>query len=133
MSSLNKVMLIGNLGSDPELKTTTSGKSVCNFSLATTEKWTGADGQKQEETTWFNIVLWGKIGEVCANFLSKGSKVFVEGKFKHRDYEDKDGIKRRAFDVVGREVTFLSPKKDGGGDQATEPEPGFDSSDEIPF
>lgn len=114
--SLNKVQLIGNLGQDPELKHTQSNEPVCNFSLATSEKWTDKNNQKQERTEWHRVVVWGKQAETCSQYLSKGRQVYVEGKLQTRDYEDKDGIKRYTTEVVvsgfGGQVQFL-----GGGNQ----------------
>ena len=108
--SVNKVLLLGRIGQEPELKTTPTGQSVCNFSLATSERWS-KDGQKQERTTWHSIVVWGKNAENCAKFLSKGSEVFVEGKIQVRDYE-KDGVKRYVTEIVADGVNFISGNSD---------------------
>ena len=89
--SLNKVMLLGRLGQEPELKYTPSGSAVCNFSLATTESWSDKSGQKQERTEWHRIVVWGKLGELCNQYLSKGRQAFVEGTLQTRSWEGKDG------------------------------------------
>jgi len=107
MSSLNKICLIGNLGKDPELKYTQGGKPFCNFSIATSEKWTDANGQDQERTEWHNISVWTKSAEACAKHLAKGSRVYVEGKLQSREYE-KDGVKHRAWNVNAFTVIFLS-------------------------
>jgi len=106
MSSLNKVILIGNLGADPELKFTPSGQSVCNLRLATTEKWKNKDGEKQEKTEWHRVTVWGKQAENCAKYLEKGRPVYVEGQLQTRSY-DKDGQKHYATDVRADEVKFL--------------------------
>jgi single-strand DNA-binding protein len=107
VSSLNKICLIGNLGKDPELKHTQGGKPFCNFSIATSEKWTDANGETQERTEWHNISVWTKSAEACAKHLAKGSRVYVEGKLQSREYE-KDGVKHRAWNVNAFTVIFLS-------------------------
>lgn len=121
-ASVNKVILIGNLGRDPETRFTNSGGSVTNFSLATTESFTDKGGARQERTEWHNIVVWGKQGENCAQYLKKGSPVYVEGRITYREYEAKDGSgKRKATDIVAMRVQFLSQR--GGapmGDSASD-------------
>ena len=116
---LNKQLIIGNLGGNPELRYTQSGKAVCNFSVATSEKWT-KDGEQQEETQWHRIVVWGNQAETCEKYLSKGSKVYIEGSTKHRDWEDDDGNKRYTTEVHAHVVKFLSSsgesKSEGGTD-----------------
>ena len=107
--SLNKVMLIGNLGKDPELKTFDSGSSVCNFSIATTKKFKGKDGLMKEETEWHRICVFGKIADSCAKYLRKGKKVYVEGSHRTRSWEDSDGNKKYSTEVVAHNVQFLSP------------------------
>lgn len=104
---VNKVILIGNLGNDPQQRTTTSGKAVTSFRLATNEKWTDQSGQTQEKVNWHNIVVWGKRGETCARYLGKGRRVYVEGKLENRSYEDKEGVTRYITDIVASEVVFL--------------------------
>lgn len=106
---LNKVQLIGNLGSDPEIRHTESG-SVANFSIATTETWKDKNGEKQSSTEWHNIVVWGDKSDIIATYLKKGSKVYIEGKKKTRTYNDKDGIKRYAVDIVCYSFVFLDSK-----------------------
>jgi single-strand DNA-binding protein len=129
-------MLIGNLGADPDVKNI-NGNAVCNLSVATTEKWLGKDGTKQERTEWSRVTVWGKQAENCGKFLSKGKKVYVEGKLQTRSY-DKDGQKHYATDIVASNVQFLSPAGGAGGGQQDQapgfgPEPSFDTSEEIPF
>ena len=92
--SLNKVMIIGRLGQDPELKYTPSGMAVCNFTCATSESWNDKSGQKQERTEWHRIVVWGKLAELCNQYLAKGRQAYIEGKLQTRSWEDKDGQKR---------------------------------------
>ncbi len=105
--SVNKVILVGRLGQDPELKSTPSGMSVCNFSIATSENWVDRSGQKQERTEWHRIVVWGKLAENCGQYLKKGRQVYVEGYLQTRSWEDKDGQKRYTTEVVARIVQFL--------------------------
>ena len=93
-SGLNKVLLIGRLGKDPEVRYTTTGGSVATFSVATNENWTDKNGQKQERTEWHRIVAWGKLGEICGQYLSKGREAFVEGRLQTREWTDKEGHKR---------------------------------------
>ncbi len=112
--SLNKVMIIGNLGADPEVRHTQSGATVCNLRVATTDRWTDKSGEKQERTEWHNIVVWGRTAENCGQFLSKGRSVFIEGRIQSSEYTDKDGNQRRSFDIVANTVQFL-----GGGERST--------------
>lgn len=105
--SVNKVIILGRLGQDPELKYTPSGTAVCNFSLATSESWTDKSGQKQEKTEWHRIVVWGKLAELCNQYLTKGRQAFIEGKLQTRSWEDKDGSKRYATEVLASTVQFI--------------------------
>ena len=114
-NSVNKVILVGHLGRDPEVRVTGTGQSVCSFSVATNEKWTGKSGEREERTEWHNIVAWARLAELCRDFLSKGSQVYIEGRLQTREYEDKDGIKRRKTEINAREVVFLSSRGQGGG------------------
>lgn len=114
MASLNKVMLIGNLGSDPEVRFTQNGQAVCNFRIATSDYWTDRDGQKQERTEWHRITVWGKQAEPCGEHLRKGRPVFVEGRIQTREWEDKDGNKRVTTEIVADRVQFLGGRDDGG-------------------
>src|SRR6188768_2502111 len=113
--SVNKVILVGRLGQDPELKNTPGGAAVCNFSVATNEAWTDKSGQKQERTEWHRIVVWGKKAEVCSKYLSKGRQVYVEGRLRTRTWEDKEGGKRYTTEVVANDVQFLGSGGGGGG------------------
>jgi single-strand DNA-binding protein len=142
---VNKAILIGNLGKDPELKYTPSGKAVASFSLATSERWTGADGQKNESTTWHNIVAWGKQAEILKEYLSKGKQVYIEGRIDNRSYEDKEGNKKYISEIVVTNFQFLGgrPQDDKGGSgggsasgTAPMPEPsggGSAEDDDLPF
>lgn len=121
MSGVNKAILIGNLGKDPEVKFLPSGGAVCNLSIATNETWTDKDGQKQERTEWHRVVVFGKTAEHCGEYLSKGRQVYVEGRIQTREYE-KDGSKRYSTEIVASTVQFLG----GKSDQApADSEPGF--------
>lgn len=143
MSGVNKVIVIGRLGSDPEVKTVTSGQTVCRLSVATSENWTDREGQKQERTEWHRIVVWGRMAEVCGQHLAKGRQVYVEGKLQTRSWDDQQGQKKYTTEIVANSVQFLgandrgqsSSMSSGGGmgSQDFGPEPSFDSSEEIPF
>jgi len=111
---LNKIMLIGNLGKDPELQITTNGVSVTKFSLAVNRTY-NVRGEKKEETEWFNIVTWEKLAETCEKYLHKGSKVYIEGRIQQRKYTDKDGIQRTAVDVIANDMKMLDTKASSGG------------------
>jgi single-strand DNA-binding protein len=113
--SVNKAILVGNLGRDPEVRFTGSGKAVCRFSIATTEVWNDAQGERQERAEWHNIVVWGKQGENCGKYLSKGRQVFIEGSIRSRSYDDKDGNKRYITEIIAQNVKFLGGGQGGGG------------------
>ncbi len=120
-NSVNKVILVGRLGKDPEVRVTGGGQSVASFSIATNEKWTGKNGEPEERTEWHNIVAWGKLAELCRDYLNKGSQVYLEGRLQTREYEDKDKIKRRTTEINAREVVFLSGRGQGkGGEEGGE-------------
>ncbi len=126
--SVNKAILIGNLGRDPELKYTSSGKAVATFTMATTDRWTSQDGQKQEQTIWHNIVAWGRQAEVINEYLAKGRQVYIEGRIVNRSYDDKDGNKKYISEVVVQNFQFLGgrgegPGGGGGGSRQATPEP----------
>ncbi len=131
---LNKAMLIGHLGQDPELRHTQGDMPVANFSVATSERWKDKQGEKQERTTWHSIVAWGPLGENCSKYLHKGSKVYVEGRIQTRKWEDKEGRERWTTEVVAQNVVFLDPKgssSSGGGQRGGGPPPLDD--DDVPF
>lgn len=115
MASINKVILIGNLGRDPELRYTQSGQAVANFSLATTERFSTRDGDKQERTEWHRIVAWGRTAELCAQYLSKGRSVYLEGRLQTNEWEDKEGQKRKTTEIVANTVQFLGGRGGGQG------------------
>ncbi len=126
MAGVNKVILIGNLGKDPEIFTTESGIKRAKFSLATTESYKGKDGNKVDVTDWHNIVLWRGIAEVAEKYLRKGSKVYIEGKIKTSSYDDKDGNKRYITEIFGDNLMMLDSRRDS--DIAPPPEPFRSSS-----
>ncbi len=109
--SLNKVMLIGNLGKDPELRYTSSGVAVATFTIATNESWKDQEGNFQERTEWHNIVAWRKLAEICSEWLKKGKKVYIEGRLQTRSYDDKNGVKKYVTEIVADDLIML----DGGG------------------
>ena len=119
---LNKVILIGNLGRDPEVRYLPSGDAVANFSIATSENWKDRNGQRQERTEWHNISMFGRLAEIAGQYLKKGSKVYIEGRIQSRKYTGKDGIERTAYDIVASEMKMLDGRNSGsspyeGGDQ----------------
>ncbi len=108
---VNKVILIGNLGDDPELRYTGSGTAVCNMSLATNETYTDSDGNEVQNTEWHDVVAWGRLGEICNEYLQKGSQVYFEGKLQTRSWDDRDGNTRYSTDVKAREMMFLDSNR----------------------
>lgn len=140
MSGVNKVILVGRLGADPEVKSVSSGTQVARLSLATSENWTDREGQKQERTEWHRVVVWGKLAELCGKYLAKGRQVYVEGRLQTRSWEDAQGQKKYSTEIVANTVQFLgstqgaqSSANSGFDAQDFGPEPAFDSNDEIPF
>lgn len=136
--SLNKVMLIGNLGKDPELRYTTGGVAVASFTIATNESWKDQDGNLQERTEWHNIVAWRKLAEICAEWLKKGKKVYIEGKLQTRNYDDKNtGAKRYVTEIVADNMIMLDSR--GAGEGAATPReteeapPAAAKEDDLPF
>ncbi|NVJ19024.1 single-stranded DNA-binding protein, partial [Myxococcus sp. AM010] len=111
---VNKVILIGNLGADPEVRFTPGGQAVANFRIATSESWVDKNGQKQERTEWHRIVVWGKLAELCGEYLKKGRQCYVEGRLQTREWTDKENRKNYTTEVVANAVTFLG----GGGRDA---------------
>jgi single-strand DNA-binding protein len=127
MPSLNRVQLIGRLGRDPETRFTPKGSKVCSFSVAVDHKWRGAEGESRESTDWFNIEAWGRLGEICQEYLHKGRLVFVEGRLRTDQYE-KDGEKRYITKVVAYSMQMLDRKPD-----EEEPAPAPAEDEEFPF
>ena len=140
---INKAILVGRLGRDPEIRYTQSGMAVANFTVATNEKWKDKNsGEMQERTEWHRIVAWGKLAEICGEYLSKGRQVYIEGRLQTRDWEDKDGNKRQTTEIVANEMKMLEPKDSAGGYKPAAPTgvPEYDGpplaadqDDDIPF
>ena len=107
---INKVILIGNLGVDPEIRRTQNGTQVATFNLATTERWRGQNGQTQEQTEWHRIVAWAKLAEICGEYLHKGSRVYIEGKLQTRKWQDQGGADRYTTEIIAREMKMLGGK-----------------------
>ena len=107
MSGVNKVILVGNICQDIELRHTKSGTAVASFNLATNERWKGKDGNREEKTEFHRIVAWGKLGEICAEYLSKGKQVYIEGRLQTREWEDTDGNKKQTTEIVANNMTML--------------------------
>ena len=144
--SVNKAILDGNLGKDPELRYTPSGAAVCTFSLATTDRFKNKQGEQQERTEWHNIVVWAGLAEICGKYLTKGKQVYIEGRIQNRSYDDRDGNKRYITEIVASEMQMLSRAGDQGGgggggrpERSAEepsqgsPEQSFNPDDDIPF
>ncbi len=139
--SVNKAIILGRLGADPEGKHTSSGKFVANFNLATTDSWVDRDGNKQEKTEWHRVVVWGKLAEVCLKHLRKGRQAYVEGSLQTRSWEDSHGQKKFTTEILATKIQFMdnnsntSEKLERSPSKADDfhPEPAFDSDEEIPF
>jgi len=137
--SVNKVILIGHLGSDPEVRFTPGGQAVANFNIATNESWKDKNGQDQDRTEWHRIVVWGKLAELCKEYLSKGRQVYVEGRLQTREWSDKEGVKRYTTEVIATTIQFLGGA--GGGERkafgesktTSQPSSAMPLDDEIPF
>ncbi len=145
MASVNKAIIVGNLGKDPEVRYTQSGQAMARFSVATTDTWMDRENGRQERTEWHNIVVWGKQAETCGQYLSKGRQVYIEGRIQTRKFEDREGKERYFTEINAQQVTFLG-SRDGGGTrsgQSSDDEPGggFDDAgagsvppdDDVPF
>jgi single-strand DNA-binding protein len=134
MGSVNKVILLGNLGRDPELRYTPNGTPVANFTLATNEVWKDKEGQKQEHTEWHRVVVWGKLAEVAGEYLKKGRQVYIEGGIRSRTYKDKDGNDRTVTEVRADSLVMVGRPEGGSGEggRTAETSPEF-SDDDIPF
>jgi single-strand DNA-binding protein len=125
MAGVNKVILVGNLGKDPEVRHLENGASVANFSIATSETYKDKNGNRQEQTEWHNVVLWRGLAQIAEKYLKKGSQIYIEGKLRTRNWQDKDGVTRYTTEVVGDQMTMLGGKPSGGNDS-----PAPSSSDE---
>jgi single-strand DNA-binding protein len=137
---LNKVMIIGNLGRDPEMRYTPSGRPVTTFTVATSRSWNTADGERHNDTEWFNVVTWGNLAEICKQYLSKGQQVYIEGRLQTRHWEDKEGVKHTAAEIVATEMMMLGERREANHAQTGEepvssedPEVQPENEDEFPF
>ncbi len=115
---MQKTILIGNLGNDPELRNTQAGTAVCSFSVATTERWKDQQGKPQEKTEWHKIVVWGALANFCSEYLKKGTKVYIEGKNRTRSWTDQNGVERFITEIQAREMEILSPMNGNGGNSS---------------
>lgn len=131
--SLNKIMIIGNVGRVSEIRFTPTGKEVITFSVATSRHWNNAEGVKQTATDWFTVVAWGSLARVCADHLSKGKQVYVEGRVQARKWDDKDGNKHSSFEIVANEMMVLSDRKENETLNDPFTDDNFSASDEYPF
>ncbi|MEX0736997.1 MAG: single-stranded DNA-binding protein [Bacteroidota bacterium] len=139
--SINKAILIGNLGKDPELRYTSAGVAVATFSVATNESWKDQDGNVQERTQWHNIVAWRKLAEICSEYLKKGSRLYLEGRIQYRNYDDKNGVKRYVTEIVLDQMVMLDSRGAGASStsssEADAPpsaeEPAGGKADDLPF
>ncbi len=132
---LNKVMIIGHLGRDPEMRYTPSGRPVTTFSVAVSRSWNSSDGERRSETEWFKVVAWGNLAEICKKYLIKGQQVYIEGRLQTRRWEDKEGQNRTSVEVVANEMTMLGERRDrsqNNDDSVEEMPPDLDE-DEFPF
>lgn len=126
---LNKVMIIGRLGRDPEMRYTPSGKPVTTFSVATHRSWNTSEGERRTETEWFNVVAWGNLAEICNEYLAKSRLVYIEGRLQTRHWDDAEGTKHTSVEIVANEMIMLEERRD----TETSSEPGFIEEDEFPF
>ncbi len=141
MASVNKAIVLGNLGKDPELRQTANGKAVTTLRVATNESWVDQSGERQERTEWHSIVVWGRQAENCAQYLSKGRTVYVEGRLQTRKWQDKEGSDRYSTEIVADRVQFIGGGRDAAGDAAGTANEGFErtdigspaADDDIPF
>ncbi|MEK9645109.1 MAG: single-stranded DNA-binding protein [Alphaproteobacteria bacterium] len=131
---INRVFILGNLGADPELKTTGGGSSVCEMRIATSESWFDkSSNERKERTNWHRVIVWGKSAENCAKYLRKGSKAFVEGRIQTREWQDQSGNKRHTTEIVANSVQFIDTKSGGGGQREPAKKGGRFEDSEIPF
>jgi single-strand DNA-binding protein len=142
MSGVNKVILVGNLGSDPQIRYTPNGTAVANFNIATTERFTNKNGEKESRTEWHRIVAWGRLAEICNEYLKKGKQIYVEGRLQTRQWEDKDGNKQKSTEIVANNMVMLGRAGDAGDaapqefqadEEATQEAPAGKQEDDLPF
>jgi single-strand DNA-binding protein len=130
---LNKVMIIGHLGRDPEMRYTPSGRPVTTFTVATNRAWNTTDGERHNETEWFNVVAWGNLAEICKQYLSKGQQVYVEGRLQTRRWEDAENIKRTSVEIVSSEMMILGDRHESTQNNGDSQEPDLLNDEEYPF
>ena len=130
---LNKVILIGRLGRDPETRFMANGEAVCNFPVATSEKYTDKNGQRQEATEWHNVTMYRKLAEIAGQYLKQGSQVYIEGKIKSRKYTDKNGVERTAYDIIANEMKMLGGNAQTPAQKQQPEQAQDDISDDVPF
>ena len=130
---LNKVMIIGHLGRDPEMRYTPSGRPVTTFTVATNRTWNTTDGERHNETEWFNIVAWGNLAEICKQYLNKGQQVYVEGRLQTRRWEDGDNIKRTSVEIVASEMMILGDRHDSNQTNIDAQDSELLSDEEYPY
>ncbi len=131
---LNKVMIIGHLGRDPEMRYTPSGKPVTTFTVATSRSWNSTDGERHTETEWFNVVAWGNLAEICKQYLVKGQQVYVEGRLQTRRWEDNDGVKHTSVEIVANEMMMLGDRRESTASSTGDVNLSDDAlDDEYPF
>ena len=131
MSSVNKAIILGNVGQDPEVRYTKNGTAVCNFSIATNKSWKTQDGQKQDKTSWHRVTAWGKVAEIAGQYVKKGSQVYVEGELDYGSFTNKDGVEVPTCEIVIQSLQLLSRPD---SKPAANPKPADDDfSDEVPF
>ena len=130
---LNKVILIGRLGRDPEVRYMPNGEAVCNFSVATSEKYTDKNGQRQEATEWHNVTMYRKLAEIAGQYLKQGSQVYIEGKIKSRKYTDKNGVERTAYDIIANELKMLGGNAQTPAQKPQQAQAQDNISDDVPF
>ncbi len=139
MASVNKVIIVGNLGKDPEVRYMPNGDAVANFSVATTDSWKDKQGQKQERTEWHNIVIYRKLAEIAGEYLKKGRSVYIEGRLQTRKWQDKEGQDRYTTEIIADQMQMLGSREEGSSQQESKSAPsnqqdhGFDAFDDEPF
>lgn len=130
---LNRVMIIGNLGRDPEIRYTSGGKPVTTFTVASSRSWVTSDGERREETEWFNVVAWGNLAEICNQYLRKASRVYVEGRLHTRSWEDSDGHRHCRTEIVANEMLMLDRRPSSGSRREQDVEDFFGDEPDLPF
>lgn len=130
---LNKVMVIGHLGRDPEMRYTPSGRPVTTYTVATNRSWNTSDGERHNETEWFNVVAWGNLAEICKQYLVKGQQVYVEGRLQTRRWEDAENVKHTSVEIVASEMMILGDRREPGQTIADTQDPDFQTDEEYPF